>query len=450
MKTLLLNTIDNVPVPYYKGKGVNIDLLNYLTSRYEQPSLIDSRLKNLTPQSLYQSAHKIAFLINSLEQSVDENNNPYPLDYREVEFGVIRDLINNLYEEWEWEGNTLRQYATEWRMFFKYLTKNNVAHNMIFPERTASYAALDKDEDYYSHTRKFDQHGNNNLKETAVPDSFCVQKEDYRENVISMNDWFNVYAELYELDPVYAVMAATMLKTFLRVGGIMQWQLAPQSGRPWKRYKEMVRDGDEFQMFKYIKKGQSKAECIVDLSTMQTVHEEYLDKLYDERFELYKKKYLKKKYKTAQQRNKNQKWTWLNKNGTPVSIRELQAAFKKVSKKLGIKVTPHTLRHTGATQILYRYGELKGIAITEANAPGIHNWLRIQLGHSRLSTTILYIKTVHRLQSEKIMVNLIPDTLPSSLESLSKAPKASLQKAMESHKEFFRGVEKRENYLNMD
>ena len=37
---------------------------------------------------------------------------------------------------------------------------------MIFPERTASYAALDKDEDYYSHTRKFDQHGNNNLKET--------------------------------------------------------------------------------------------------------------------------------------------------------------------------------------------------------------------------------------------------------------------------------------------
>jgi hypothetical protein len=53
-------------------------------------------------------------------------------------------------------------------------------------------------------------------------------------------------------------------------------------------------------------------------------------------------------------------------------------------------------RHTGATQILWRYCKANNIEIHEGLAGDIHSWLKKQLGHVLLSTTSitsrLYIK----------------------------------------------------------
>lgn len=437
MKRLIFNkdSGSHVWIPYYRGGEIDEHILGYLVARYLYPSQIKDGLNEVTKTTIDLHAGRIAFLVNIFEEN--------GFTYLEAQWEHVSKIICALYEEYDWKGASLKLYVSTWRLFYEYLSRNNVPHNMIFPERKSGIRMLRADDDFLSHTRLGHQGYEEFESETAVPSRYCVYHDDYRERVISMEQWFDLYACLYADDPVYAVMAATMMQTFLRIGGIFQFPLGPNKINPrWKRFAQLKRaKNSQWQDLHYIKKGQRPAKCTVHLQTMKMVEEEYLTPFYDQRRLLYEGKYLKSKHAKNLGRNHQDIFIWLNKNGTPVSRRELQSAFERASKTLGFAVTPHYMRHTGASQILWYYSKSNNITLDVNQSSSIHVWLKLQLGHVRIETTEHYIRTVLRLEAEDILAEILPTALPVSMDGmeLSDDCLAAMKRAIEQNNEFFKG-----------
>nr|WP_175556229.1 site-specific integrase [Moritella viscosa] len=387
------------------------------------------------PRTLNNIAANVAFLINVFEQE--------KISYTDANYETLSQVITALYEEEAWLGSSLKIYAGHWRMFFEYLSKKNVPHNMILPLRNKIQRKRRKDEDFLSHTASSADFSIE-FEETMIPRSYLIYIDDYREKVISMDQWFELQEFLNNEDPVYAVMATVMLQTFLRIGGIFQFPLAPTQSNPrWQRYAQMKQKKESFQKLNYIKKGQKPATCYVHLCTMQMVEEDYLSIHYAKRRKLYEDNYVFSKHAKKQGRSENDTFIWLNKNGTPVSARELQSAFERASETLGFDVTPHSMRHTGASQILYLYSKKNNITLSVEQSSTIHVWLSKQLGHTRLSTTEYYIRTVNRLEAESCIAELLPQALPKNLQDyeLRDEHLAAFERTIEQHARFFKGID---------
>jgi hypothetical protein len=246
---------------------------------------------------------------------------------------------------------------------------------------------------------------------------------------------------LYEMDPVFAVMASSMLQTLLRVGGIIQFPLTATKQNPqWKRFAEMKRDNVVSQRLKFVNKGQSFEKCMVHIHTMDIIDSQYLRPCYQERKRLFVEKYLNSKHAEKKNISIRNEYLWLNKNGAPVTIEMIQSAFRTASEKLGFRVHPHMLRHTGATHLLWRYAKANGIELHESMAGDIHSWLKYQLCHSDLSTTKRYIKTAHRLKATSLLSSMLPGQIEELETSMEKDVIASYKKAMEAHNEYMEGV----------
>ncbi len=93
----------------------------------------------------------------------------------------------------------------------------------------------------------------------------------------------------------------------------------------------------------------------------------------------------------AQRPGRRQRF-FTNLQGKPLSARYLQQAVKRLSHKAGLErtdlVTPHTFRHSYATQLLN-----DGFTIRE---------VQTLLGHSNVSTTQIYTQVEPRALAEKI------------------------------------------------
>jgi len=89
-------------------------------------------------------------------------------------------------------------------------------------------------------------------------------------------------------------------------------------------------------------------------------------------------------------KNQSQKYLFTNKSGKPLTRQWISKVFKKVSKKVGIKITPHCLRHTFASYLIN-------------NGMDIYHLAKL-LGHSSVSTTQIYAQLKMENLKEKIQV----------------------------------------------
>ena len=84
------------------------------------------------------------------------------------------------------------------------------------------------------------------------------------------------------------------------------------------------------------------------------------------------------------ERRPESRWLFPTRDGAQVQTRYLRALVKRLARKAGIaeaeRVSPHTLRHTFATDL---YRETKNIRLVQK-----------ALGHANLSTTIIYTHIV--------------------------------------------------------
>jgi len=213
----------------------------------------------------------------------------------------------------------------------------------------------------------------------------------------------------------------------------------------------MKRNDLTTQKLFYIKKGGQRASLDIPLELMAVIHDEYHNadnNNYNSRLKQYKKKYCKTKWAKNAGVTDDMEPTWLNLNGTPVSIKEYQSAFGRASLKIGISVHPHMLRHTGATQILWRY--LKDCNLTACHANSIivndaHIMLKAQLGHRNVETTKRYVRTVERMIQDEAMSHLLNSTLTISrkhydtLNDKVRSGLSILERSIAKHEEYMTG-----------
>lgn len=428
-------TYDNTEgliIPYFEGGGVHTEFCSYLACRKKYPYRIGKNLKSVSSTTIKNIAYRVKFLIDLLEYN--------DLELHDITFeDDIQKIINSLHEDWGWSGESIRLYSSTWRQFFDFLTIDNTLHKVFFPPKNMLKIDIDKDNDFLSHTRR-----DSKLtveQETSVNPKWMIHNDDYCDEVLSMDQYWKLYSCLYEMDPVFAVMASSMLQTLLRVGGIIQFPLTATKQNPqWKRFAEMKRDNVVSQRLKFVNKGQSFEKCMVHIHTMDIIDSQYLRPCYQDRKRLFVEKYLNSKHAEKKNISIRNEYLWLNKNGAPVTIEMIQSAFRTASEKLGFRVHPHMLRHTGATHLLWRYAKANGIELHESMAGDIHSWLKYQLCHSDLSTTKRYIKTAHRLKATSLLSSMLPGQIEELETSMENDVIASYKKAMEAHNEYMEGV----------
>tara|TARA_R110002167_G_scaffold54564_3_gene155467 strand:- start:1716 stop:3077 length:1362 start_codon:yes stop_codon:yes gene_type:complete len=426
-------------IPYYEGGGIHTELCNYLICRSKFKDRLTQALKpnhksmiksvNLTTQRLLY--YRMKLLLDFFE----ENEVHFTEATYEYHIEALKDYCRN---EYNWTEESLRLYIGTWRQFYEFLTIDGVMHNMYFPAKGESSYKEDSDDDYLNYTK--DDHTQIVSTETAVDPKRLIHKDDYVDDVFSMDQYWQLYNKLYEDDPVFAVMASTMLQTFLRIGGIIQFPLAPTKRNPtWMRFKQMQSNNLKFQKLHYLKKGGNPEDLSVHIHTMDIMDSQYLRPFYQERKALYQEKYAQSKHAENKNLNANSQFTWLNKHGTPVTTDMLQEAFRKAGEALGFHAHPHMCRHTGATQMLWRYCHVHGIEIHEGMAGDIHAWLKNQLGHTLLSTTKRYVRTVYRIKASSVMMNMLPGQMPELDTAMNEDVKAAYNRAQAEHEEYMRG-----------
>lgn len=442
MSYLQLNCLTGnpVPIPYYPGSGVNIHLLQFLTKRFYHPTAMPGRLKKVGGKRIYDMAQNIKFMLNCIENEVlfvDENGDLLEagsINYLNINYNQLKQIVNLLHNDWGWKGQSIKNYIAPLREFYDYLRSEGVIHNMFFEGKYKVTVSKDRDGDFLSHTKQFSSPYEYDI-EPLIPKEWCEYSDDYRGKVISMSQFKKLYSELDNQDPVYAVMAATMLQTFLRIGGVMQIPVKSNRLNPnWKRFGQMD-SKIGFQELRYKNKGGSIATCLIHIETMKLIHEKFIIPHRSKRQELYERCYCKSKHAKKLYRNEQDSFLWLNKTGKPVSVPELQEAFNKASKALGFHVTSHFMRHTGATQLLHRWGKVNDTYICETHKSTIHSFLKRQLGHKDLETTMHYIRTIERLTGEQVYIEFFPSSL--SLDDkdtdLIHDVKSAYNRAMELH-----------------
>lgn len=268
-----------------------------------------------------------------------------------------------------------------WAEFYFWCRKNGYDHNMhikILKVKSYSYA----DDDFLAHAKKEEHIIRTELWLPPVDNSRVFR-------TLSQTTWKKLCKGLRDIDPVYESIAIVMISTGLRINGALQ--LNKTSFLP---YPEL--DPEEELDFKYIPKGQKdskrKYTCIFPIDTWGWLHENIMTER-QKRAKLHKKRF-----------RKLTQSMFLKETGMPIKDFDVWNAFDKVSKKLGIKITPHMLRHTFATWTVMVWAEQEGVKPTsESFYKSIHDMLAEQLGHKHISTTKKYCRTASRLVFKKIM-----------------------------------------------
>lgn len=410
-------------------------ILRYSVCKHQYPQLINPKLtRRCSKKTVVDAIQRICYLINRLSEQTQPDGKQ-GIHYLAATYrGNMEPLIRAMYYKGGWRGESIEQYVKAWRQFYCFLTLQGVEHEMLMPQTNEVTIRQDQDDNFLSHTSyRQEQVGE---EETAVNHNWKERQDDYKDSILSMEQFWLLYAEMLQIDAVYAAMAYVQLVTGLRVTALIDcFPLGPDKRNPdWCSYREMKRDKMTSQKLRYLAKGGKTKSLLVPFTTMAVFYNIYEKPAYGvtyyQRLRKYQNVYCNSKHAINSGRKPEETPTWILKNGTPVSVRAYQKTMQECAEKLDMEAHPHMLRHTGVTQMLYRYIKNNGLmtGLNHTNqmlVSDAHIILQQHLGHARIETTRRYIRTIERFIQESQLDMLLNTALSTSRkhqEMLDKNP----------------------------
>ncbi|NWF36668.1 hypothetical protein [Mariprofundus sp. KV] len=384
-----------VPIPWINGVTLFKELAEYLVVRYFYPDRIRENMTSVDEGSLRQIAYDLKMFLEALAHNCIQF---CEADYHDHILPILNEQTKKNSNE------TFNSRHTRLRDFYDYLAKKGIRTKARFPRQTVHKRYGDSNDDFLSHTKS--NNGITYSKDEGHKNT--VVTSDYKDRVISIEIYGKLYSRLLEIDPVYAVMAQTMMQTFLRVSNTCEMPLHKNDLNDYFQvWPEFQRVGGDTQKYRCRAKGNKLIKIDVFPFTLQSIYEDYIQPYYQERKELFESKYLVRKNATlrfGQGRVLPEDILWLNANGTPIKPYMIEEAFRAT----GLNVSPHWLRHTGATHTLWNYCRLNNIEPDVRLATTFQEILQEQLGHAGLETTRIYIRTIIKLKARMYMPFAIP------------------------------------------
>ncbi|GFD81715.1 MAG: site-specific integrase [Pseudomonadota bacterium] len=440
--------VRDFPFPYdVETNEPNLHIIDYVIFRQKYPKRIHPQYRKASAKTIRDSISRIVFFINRLaEQKIEDpetGESTIGVHYLRATFNdnmepIINALRNgNGDPDAAWKEASIEQYVKAWRSFYRFLTLTHVEHMMHMPDTISFEGKNDIDNNFLSHTAV--SHTYRGEIETAIDSNNKEFSDDYCDSVLSMDDFWSLYAFLYEDDPVYSAMLFAQTTTLLRASALINdFTLTPTAlNKNFLTYPQVERNEELYkQPIFYVKKGGKKGKTFLSREVHALLHHEYIapkiDKgigitpmSYAERLKRYKEKCQKHK-KWGADKDPTAKPTWIKQTGTPVSYREYQYALERASDALGIKIHSHMCRHTGATQILWRYLKMHNKTACHTNdlmVNDAHKILQEILGHKNVETTKRYVLTIERMILENQMDDMLNYTFAKSKEHYSELTK---------------------------
>lgn len=389
-----------VPVPLIDGLHLHTHLSGFLVTRYYYPKNIRETMTPVTGGSLRQIAYDLkAFLEALAHNGVDYTD----ADYTDHIEKIVNAQLGNA------NPSSYNTRLTRIRDFYDYLRKEGIRVKARFPARSVHRRYQNQDDNFLSHT----SHKNVEIYEKDVGHKKTTLKQDYKDEVISIKKYGELYLALKKIDPVYAVIAQVMMQTLLRIADVCEMPLHRNKYNrylpPWPEFERM---GADTLRYTSLTKRSKRITIDVYPVTVQAIYEDYIQPYYRERKELFDSSYMKRRNATLEfgnlrdngRRSCPEDTLWLTESGAPVKPYMIEEAFRLT----GLGVHPHMLRHTGATHMLWNYCRIHGIEPDVRLAATFQEILQEQLGHADIETTRMYVRTIIKLKGRKTMPFCVP------------------------------------------
>ena len=386
------------PMIFIKGRGyLHRHANGFLLARYNYPTFINEELEQTTLTTIQNYADHIRQWLNGCALT--------DTCYLHADYDYMIKILSILRENGVSE-DSLSQYISTWRLFYQYLDKKEVPHNMVLPKKIKKTRMLEEAAqagDFLNYARK---HNSQTFTQDPLIDASRKKKRSsYISQVLTKEQLRELISELRKIDPVYGVMAKVQFDTCLRISELVKYfpHTSNELNPDFKSYGEMYVEGELQQKLRFKGKGQVDREIDLDIRTLQLIEDKYLSakrensdiSLYSERKHLFLTKYLASKHGEKSLFTYDSDVLWLTKEGHPVSNGMYQEAFREAANNLKergaipkyVHLRPHAMRHTGATLRLVKYREETGVDIHVDNDGDIHAFLQDLLGHSKMETT---------------------------------------------------------------
>lgn len=411
-----------VPVPLIGGVNLHHHLYGFLVTRLYEPRSIRDSMKTVTGGSLRQIAYDLKAFLDALAYN--------EIDYLEADYTdhiekIIEAQLGNS------EPASYNNRFTRVRDFYSYLQKQNINIKAQFPARSIQKRFQNQNDNFLSHT----SHRPTKTYEKDVGHKRTTQREDYKDQVISIAKYGKLYEELSKIDVVYAVIAQVMMQTFLRIGDVCEMPLHTNNYNKYlPLWPEFERLGVDSLRYTSLTKNMKRVTIDIYPVTIESIYNDYIKTHYEERKSLFDSSYVKRKNASLDFGNIRDKGRrscpedilWLTETGAPVKPYMIEEAFRAT----GLDIHPHMLRHTGATHFLWNYCRIYGIEPDVRLASAFQQVLQEQLGHADIETTRMYIRTILALKGRKTMPFCIPNNKLEIDEHLAKVIKVDIADQM--------------------
>ncbi|MBW1247765.1 site-specific integrase [Pseudomonas tolaasii] len=322
-----------------------------------------------------------------------DNCSDLGVGFHETTYGLHLTVLHKELISRGVKPQSFNAYYMTWRAFYEWCSSVGISHLMQFPPKLEINQAAHTSNNPGTNSTRV---GHKRVKDPGL-DPVTVLG-DFKDVVLNLTQYVQLAEHLRSIDPVYEMIAYSMVTSGLRIGGVMQIPVGGDELNPrWLRYPELERTKAVSQRLVYIPKGKKRLlSCLVLTASLKLVHEKYIKPLRSARAKLYSSK------------RPGVAPLWLTATGKRVMDYDVWSAFRIASSALGRQICPHHLRHTYATYVVYNYFKAHGLKPNLAYAHDIHEQLKSQLGHSDLDTTKRYIRTVIRSEMEAWLPVLTP------------------------------------------